>query len=101
MVYLSGQIALRPDGTLAEGGIREHTEQIFDNIEAVLAAAGLTLADVVKTTVFLTSMDSFGEMNEVYAARFGTCSPARSTVAVAGLPKGVPVEIEITACSAA
>ena len=98
MVFTSGQIALDPrSGELVPGGVAEQTARVFQNLTAVLAGAGLTLADVVKTTVFLKSMDDFAEMNRVYAESFGEHRPARSTVAVAALPKGGLVEIEVVA----
>jgi 2-iminobutanoate/2-iminopropanoate deaminase len=97
MLFMSGQIPLRPDGTLVEGGVKAQTEQILANMRAVLESAGLSFANVVKTTVFLTSMDLFAEMNEVYSTAFPSSPPARSTVAVVGLPKGVDVEIEAIA----
>lgn len=98
MVFLSGQIALRADGTLVEGDVAVQTEQIFRNIRAILHEAGLGLEHVVKTTVFLTSMQDFAAMNGVYAEAFGTHRPARSTVEVSRLPKDVTVEIEVVAC---
>jgi 2-iminobutanoate/2-iminopropanoate deaminase len=101
MLYASGQIALDPaSGNLVEGGIREQTEQVFQNISAVLAAAGGKLADVVKTTVFLKDMNDFAAMNEVYAGYIAlgdAVLPARSTVQVARLPKDALVEIEVVA----
>ena len=81
-------------GTLVEGGIREQTEQVLKNIEAVLAQAGLTMDNVIKTTVFLTDINDFAAMNEVYAAHFGGDYPARSAVEVGALPKDAKVEIE-------
>jgi len=98
LVYCSGQIALDPaSGTLVGGGIVAETERVLDNLTAVLRAAGGGLSDVVKTTVFLVDMADFAAMNEVYAARFSTPHPARSTVAVAALPRGARVEIEAVA----
>lgn len=97
-VFCSGQTPLDPTtGRLVEGDLADQTRRVFDNITAVLAAAGLTLADVVKATVFLTTMDDFAAMNAVYADAFGEHRPARSTVAVAGLPVGARVEIEVVA----
>lgn len=93
-LFMSGQIALRPDGTLEGGDVRAQTGQVVRNMVAVLAEAGLTPAHLVKTTIFLSSMDHFATVNEVYGAMFEGTPPARSTVAVAGLPKGVDVEIE-------
>ncbi len=98
MLFSAGQIALDPATMeVVSGGITEQTERVFRNLEAVLAAAGCTFHDVVKTTVFLQTMDEFAAMNSVYAAWMGDHRPARSTVAVAGLPKGVRVEIEVIA----
>lgn len=95
MVFLSGQIPVVPaTGNVVEGGIVEQTTQVFENIQQVLAQAGLTTADIVKTTVFLADMALFGEMNTVYAKYFEGEFPARSAVAVKALPKGVLVEIE-------
>ncbi len=97
-LFTSGQIPLDPStGELVPGDIRSAVERVFDNIEAILSASGLTLDDVVKTTVYLLRMSEFGEMNAVYARRFGNHRPARSTVAVAELPKGASVEIEVIA----
>ena len=96
-LFLSGQVPLRPNGELVTGDVRVQTEQVVANVEAVLAAAGLTPGNIVKTTIFLTSMDHFAVVNEVYGAMFSGPPPARSTVAVAGLPKGADVEIEAVA----
>ena len=97
-VYCSGQTPIVPStGELVEGGVDIQTKQVLTNVSAVLEAAGLTLADVVKTTVFLTDMANFGKMNDVYAEFFSEPFPARSTVAVAGLPKAALVEIEVVA----
>ena len=79
------------------GDVKAQTEQVMANLTAVLAAAGSDLSKVVKTTVFLTTMDDFAAMNEVYAKWFGAHRPARSTVAAAGLPRGVRVEIDVVA----
>lgn len=97
LLFMSGQIALRPDGTLVEGDVRAQTEQVMANMRGVLESAGLSFSNLVKTTIFLSSMDHFGVVNEVYGAVFEGNPPARSTVAVAGLPKGVDVEIEAIA----
>jgi 2-iminobutanoate/2-iminopropanoate deaminase len=98
MVYASGQIALDPaSGQLVEGDVQAQTHRVLQNLTAVLEAAGSSVANVVKTTVFLTSMSNFTAMNEVYATYFGDEPPARSTVAVAELPKGAQVEIEAIA----
>jgi 2-iminobutanoate/2-iminopropanoate deaminase len=102
MIYCSGQIGLDPaSGQLVEGDVRAQTERAVQNLAAVLEAAGSSLANVVKTTVFLTNMGNFAAMNEVYATFFGDEPPARSTVAVAELPKGAQVEIEAIAARVA
>jgi 2-iminobutanoate/2-iminopropanoate deaminase len=99
-VFLSGQVPLRPDGTMVEGDIRKQCEQVMNNLAAVLEASGLTFAHVVKTTILLSSMDHFAVVNEVYGARFASEPPARATFSVVGLPKGADVEIEMIAvCS--
>jgi len=98
LLFASGQIPLDPKtGELVAGSIESSAERIFDNLEAVLAQAGLTLAHVVKTTVYLTRTEDFPAMNGIYAKRFGEHRPARSTVTVAGLPKGAPLEIDLIA----
>jgi len=98
LVYSSGQIPIDPaTGELVAGDIVKATEQVFANLAAVLAAAGTSLDRAVKTTVFLTDMSLFGKVNEVYARHFREPFPARSTVQVAALPKGVAVEIEVVA----
>lgn len=98
MIYTAGQVALDPATMeLVEGGVAEQSERVFANLRAVLAAAGSGLGKVVKTTVYLVDMADFGAMNEVYAKHFGEHRPARSTVAVAGLPKGARVEIDVVA----
>lgn len=97
-LFLSGQTPIdAATGALVEGDVAEQTARCFDNLAAVLGAAGLTLEDVVKVNVFLTSMGDFAAMNEVYAHRFSEPFPARTTVAVAGLPLGAQVEIELVA----
>jgi 2-iminobutanoate/2-iminopropanoate deaminase len=97
LMFISGQIPLKPDGTVVSGDIKAQTKQVVENIKAVLESAGLAPQNVVKTTIFLSSMDHFAEVNEVYGETFKAEPPARSTVAVAGLPKGVDVEIETIA----
>ena len=98
LVFTAGQVALDPaTGTVIEGGIEAQTARVMENIAAVLDAAGSSLSQVVKTTVFLTDMADFPAMNQVYAEAFGDHKPARATVAVAGLPLGVRVEIEAVA----
>lgn len=97
MFYSSGQIPLTASGELVEGDIEVQTHQVFENLKAVLAAAGSSLNQVVKTTVFMKDMNDFAIMNEVYASYFGEHKPARSAVEVARLPKDVKVEIEVIA----
>lgn len=98
LLFTAGQIALDPvTMTVTAEGVTEQTEQVFRNLRAILAAAGTDLSSVVKATVFLTDMADFAAMNTVYAKAFGEHRPARSTVAVAGLPKGVRVEIDLIA----
>lgn len=97
-LYTAGQIALDPSTTqVVEGDVVAQTKRVLQNLEAVLAAAGASWKDVVKTTVFLQDMKDFPRMNEVYSAVMGDARPARSTVQVAGLPRGVLVEIELIA----
>lgn len=95
--YSSGQIPLTAAGELVEGDIVAQTNQVFENLKAVLEAAGSSLDKVVKTTVFLGDMNDFAAMNEVYTSHFGDHKPARSAVEVARLPKDVKVEIEVIA----
>ena len=98
LVFVSGQLPLNPaTGEFAEGGIKEQTRQSLTNAQQVLQAAGTDLSRVVKTTVFLSDMDNFGAMNEVYAEFFSQPFPARSAFAVRTLPKGALVEIECIA----
>lgn len=97
-VFASGQIPLDPKtGTFVEGGIKEQTRQALTNASSILKAAGTDLGHVVKTTVYLDSMDDFAAMNEVYAEFFSHPFPARSAVAVKKLPKGALVEVEVLA----
>lgn len=97
-VFASGQIALDPkSGQLVEGDVRAQTRQAIENVSAVLQAAGSSLARVVKTTVFLTTMQDFAPMNEIYGQFFVGEPPARSTIAVAELPRNALVEIEVIA----
>jgi 2-iminobutanoate/2-iminopropanoate deaminase len=97
-VFCSGQIPLDPaTGALVEGDISAQTEQVLKNLGGVLAAAGLDASHVVKTTIFLIDMNDFAAVNDVYARYFGESKPARSTVAVAGLPRGARVEIDAIA----
>lgn len=98
LVYTSGQIPIDPaTGTFVEGGIKEQTRQSLTNVRAILEEAGLSMANVVKTTVFLADMADFADMNAVYAEFFAESYPARSAVAVKSLPKGALVEIEVVA----
>ena len=98
LVYTSGQIPIDPaTGVFVEGGIKEQTRQSLLNVKAILEEAGLTMNDVVKTTVFMADMNDFADMNAVYAEFFSEPYPARSAVAVKTLPKGALVEIEVVA----
>ena len=97
MVFVSGQTPLLADGGMIAGGIPEQTEQCLRNIAMILAGAGLTMNDVIKTTVFMTDLGQFAAMNEVYAAHFKVPYPARATVQVSALPKGAAIEIEAVA----
>ena len=98
LVFLSGQLPLDPaTGAFPEGGLLAQTRQSLRNVQAILEAAGLSLANVVKTTVFLADMGDFAAMNEVYASFFAEPFPARSAVAAKALPKGALVEIECIA----
>jgi 2-iminobutanoate/2-iminopropanoate deaminase len=98
LVYTSGQIPIDPaTGVLVEGGIKEQTRQSLNNIKAILEEVGLTMGNVVKTTVFMADMNDFADMNAVYASFFTEPYPARSAVAVKTLPKGALVEIEVIA----
>jgi 2-iminobutanoate/2-iminopropanoate deaminase len=97
-IFTAGQVALDPkSGELVGKTVAEQTEQVFRNLEAVLEAAGSSLGNVVKTTVYLADMADFAAMNEVYAKHFGTHKPARSTTQAAGLPKAARVEIDVVA----
>ena len=98
LIFCAGQVALDPaSGETVAGDVRAQTERVLENLGTVLAAAGSDLRHVVKTTVYLTDFDDFAAMNEVYAARFGEHRPARATVGVSALPKGLRVEIECVA----
>ena len=98
LVFLSGQLPIDPaTGAFPEGGIQAQTRQSLRNVQAILAAEGLSMANVVKTTVFLADMGDFAAMNEVYAEFFAEPFPARSAVAVKSVPKGALVEIECIA----
>ncbi|HEY3551575.1 MAG TPA: Rid family detoxifying hydrolase [Gaiellaceae bacterium] len=96
-VFVSGQLGLKPGDTAISGGISEQTEQVFANLQAILAEAGSGLDRLVKTTVFLQHLDDFQAMNEVYARHVGDRPPARATVEVGKLPSGALVEIEAIA----
>jgi 2-iminobutanoate/2-iminopropanoate deaminase len=101
LLFCAGQIPLDPaSGELVGSDVAAQTERVCENIRAVLAANGMGFADVVKTTVFLITMDDFAAMNGVYAKYFPEPFPARSTIAVAALPRGARVEIEVTAAQA-
>jgi 2-iminobutanoate/2-iminopropanoate deaminase len=98
MVFCSGQIALDPkSGAMVEGGVEAQTRQVLANLGAVLAAAGAGFADVVRTTIFLASMDDFAKVNAIYGEKFVNDPPARATVQAAKLPKGALVEIDAIA----
>lgn len=97
-VFTAGQVPLDPEtGRLVEGGIEEQTRQVMQNLSQVLEAAGSSLADVVKTTIFVTDIGDFATVNQVYGSFFAADPPARSTVQVAALPLGARVEIETVA----
>lgn len=96
-LYCSGQIAIDPKtNQVMLGSVQEQTELVMKNIEGVLKAAGASWKNIVKTTIFLTDMQDFPKVNEIYGRYFPENPPARSTIAVAGLPKGVNVEVEVT-----
>jgi 2-iminobutanoate/2-iminopropanoate deaminase len=97
MVFTSGQIALTPEGVMLDGDVKVQCVQVLANLKAVLEAAGSSLDNVVKTTIFLDNMDDFGAVNELYASAFGEHKPARSTVAAKTLPRNALVEIEAIA----
>ncbi len=97
-LFCSGQIAIDPkSGEVMKGSVSEQAELVMKNIEALLKASSLQFADIIKTTIYLTSMNDFAQVNEVYGKYFKKNPPARSTIAVAALPKGVNVEIEVIA----
>lgn len=96
-IFFSGQIALRTDGSMAQGGIKEETKQALDNLKAVLESSGASLNDVVKTTIYLTDLNNFKIVNEIYTEYFRENPPARVTVGVANLPKGALIEIDMIA----
>ena len=97
MVFTSGQIALTPEGVMLEDDVVIQTKQVLKNLQAVLEEAGASMQSVIKTTIFLASMDDFATVNEIYAEAFGSHKPVRSTVAVKTLPKNALVEIDAVA----
>ncbi len=98
LLFCSGQIAINPKtNEVFTGDIQVQTQMVMENIKAVLVEAGLSFSNIIKTTIYLTNMSDFPKVNEVYAQSFKEGFPARSTVAVSGLPKGVNVEIEVLA----
>jgi len=98
LVFCSGQIPIDPrTGRLVESGIGEATRQVMNNLAVVLGEAGLSLKDVVKTTIYLVNLDDFATVNEIYGSFFDGAFPARSTVQVAALPKGAPIELDAVA----
>lgn len=97
LLFTSGQIPLKPDGTMLEGDVKAQTEQVLKNLQAVLEAGGSSLANVIKCTCFLADMNDFTAMNEVYGEFFSESPPARSAVEVARLPRDVKIEIEAIA----
>jgi len=97
MLFTSGQIALRADGTFVEGDVVAQTQQVLQNLQAVLEAGGSSVSHVVKTTIFLSTMDDFQSVNALYGDFFGEHKPARSTIAVKGLPRNALIEIEAIA----
>ncbi len=97
MVYTSGQIALTPEGVMLEDDVVTQTKQVLKNLQAVLEEAGSSMSQVVKTTIFIASMDDFAVINEIYEEAFGSHKPARATVAVKTLPKNALVEIDAVA----
>ncbi len=97
-VFVSGQVGIDPStGSIVDGGVAAQTRQIMENIGAILGDVGLSYADIAKTTIFVTDMGDFATVNEVYGEFVAASKPARSTVGVAALPLGVPVEIEVIA----
>ena len=97
LLFCSGQIPLDAQGQLATGDIRAQTERVLENVKAILTDQGLTFANVVKSTVFMTNLGDFAAMNEIYGKYFTADFPARSTIQVAALPRGASVEIEVVA----
>ena len=99
LVFVSGQLGIDPGGNLVEGGIAEQTEQVMQNLSAILEAAGTNLQNVVKATIFLADLGDFQAMNEVYARHVGNEPPARATFQVAALPSGALIEIDVIAAA--
>lgn len=98
MLFVSGQIALNPEtGELVQGDVQAEAKQVMENLKAVLSKAGMDFSNVLKSTIFLMDMGQFAQVNEIYGQYFGEDAPARETVQVAGLPKGVKVEISVVA----
>jgi 2-iminobutanoate/2-iminopropanoate deaminase len=97
LVFVSGQTPLKADGTLVTGSVADQTAQCLKNVLEILLASGMTMDRVVKTTVYMTDLGKFAEMNEVYAKQFKPPYPARATVQVSALPKGAAVEIDAVA----
>ena len=97
LLFTSGQIALRPDGSFVEGDVSAQIHQVLQNLQAVLEAGGSCVSKVVKTTIFLSTMDDFQVINAIYGDFFGEHKPARSTIAVKGLPRNALIEIEAIA----
>jgi len=98
LLYVSGQIALDPtSGNLVEGDITAETKQVMENIKAILEEANYSFGDILKTSIFLMDMAQFGQVNAIYGSYFSENPPARETIQVAGLPKGVQVEISVIA----
>jgi 2-iminobutanoate/2-iminopropanoate deaminase len=98
LLFCSGQIPLTKDGKLVEGGVKEQTRQVLQNVVAILQDQSLTCENVIKATVFMTDLAEFADMNSVYGEFFKSNFPARSTIQVAALPRGARVEIEVIAC---
>ncbi|MBN2519222.1 MAG: RidA family protein [Bacteroidales bacterium] len=102
MLFISGQVPINPGtGKIVEGGIKEQTSQVLENIKAILYEAGYSIDQVVKTTCFMSNLENFKEMNEVYAQLFKDNPPARATIEVSGLPLGSLIEIEVFAVKSA
>lgn len=97
LIFCSGQIPLQADGSFLDGGVEEQTKQVMGNLEEVLKVAGLDMDNIVKTTIYLTDLNDFQKVNEVYGSYFSDNPPARATVGVEDLPKGAKVEIEAIA----